>query len=35
MKSAPQKYRTTNWKARNAALKAGGLLLISLDPNMN
>ena len=35
MKPAPQKYRTTNWKAYNAALKARGSLLIWLDPAMN
>jgi hypothetical protein len=35
MKPAPQKYRTTNWKAYNAALKARGSLLIWLDPSMN
>src|SRR6476620_9106077 len=35
MKPAPQKYRTTNWKAYNAALKACGSLLIWLDPAMN
>jgi hypothetical protein len=35
MKPAPLKYRTTNWKAYNAALKARGLLLIWLNPAMN
>jgi hypothetical protein len=35
MKPAPQKYRTTNWKAYNAALKARGSLLIWLDPTVN
>lgn len=35
MKPVPQKYRTTNWKAYNAALKARGSLLIWLDPCMN
>jgi hypothetical protein len=35
MKPVPQKYRTTNWKAYNAALKARGSLLIWLDPAMN
>lgn len=35
MKPAPQKYRTMNWKAYNAALKARGSLLIWLDPTMN
>lgn len=35
MKPAPQKYRATNWKAYNAALKARGPLLIWLDPAMN
>ena len=35
MKPAPRKYRTTNWKAYNAALKARGSLLIWLDPTMN
>ena len=35
MKPAPQKYRTTNWKAYNAALQARGSLLIWLDPAMN
>ena len=34
MKPAPQKYRTTNWKAYNEALKSRGSLLIWLDPNM-
>lgn len=34
--SAPvkPKYRTTNWKQYNAALKTRGSLLIWLDPNM-
>ena len=35
MKPALQKYRTTNWKAYNAALKARGSLLIWLDPSMS
>ena len=35
MKPAPQKCRTTNWKAYNAALRARGSLLIWLDPAMN
>jgi hypothetical protein len=35
MKPPPQKYRTTNWKAYNTALKARGSLLIWLDPAMN
>jgi hypothetical protein len=35
MKPAPQKYRTTNWKAYNAALKARGWLLIWLAPSMD
>src|SRR5690349_3670035 len=35
MKPVPQKYRTTNWKAYIAALKARGSLLIWLDPAMN
>jgi hypothetical protein len=35
MKPAPQKYRTTNWNAYNAALKARGSLLTWLDPAMN
>ncbi|MFS0754470.1 IS5 family transposase [Noviherbaspirillum sp. 1P10PC] len=35
MKPAPEKYRTTNWKAYNASLKARGSLLIWLDPAMN
>ena len=34
MKPAPQKYRTTNWKTYNEALKARGSLLIWLDPVM-
>jgi hypothetical protein len=34
MKPAPQKYRTTNWKAYDAALKARGSLLIWFDPAM-
>lgn len=34
MKPAPQKYRTTNWKTYNEALKSRGSLLIWLDPNM-
>jgi hypothetical protein len=32
MKPAPQKYRTTNWKTYNEALKVRGSLLIWLDP---
>ena len=35
MKPAPQKYRTTNWKSYNEALKSRGSLLIWFDPNMN
>ena len=35
MKPAPQKYRTTNWKAYNEALKARGSSLIWLDPKMS
>jgi hypothetical protein len=35
MKPAPQKYRTTNWKTYNKALKSRGSLLIWLDPAMN
>ena len=35
MKPSPQKYRTTNWKTYNEALKARGSLLIWLDPKMN
>ena len=35
MKPARQKYRTTNWKTYNQALKARGSLLIWLDPTMN
>jgi hypothetical protein len=35
MTPTPQKYRTTNWKAYNAALKARGSLLIWLHPAMN
>jgi hypothetical protein len=31
----PQKYRTTNWKAYNAALKPRGSLLIWLNPVTN
>jgi hypothetical protein len=31
---ANQKYRTTNWKAYNAALKARGDLLIWVDQDM-
>jgi hypothetical protein len=34
MKPAPQKYRTTNWKTYNEALKARDSLLILLDPVM-
>ena len=34
MKPAPQKYRTTNSKTYNEALKARGSLLIWLDPDM-
>ena len=33
-KPAPPKYRTTNWPAYNAALKARGSLLIWLDKDM-
>ena len=35
MKPTPQKYRTTNWKTYNEALKSRGSLLIWLDPTMN
>jgi hypothetical protein len=35
MEPAPQKYRTTNWKAYNAALKARGSLPTWLDPTLN
>ncbi len=35
MKPAPQKYRTTNWKTYNEALKARSSLLIWLDTTMN
>jgi hypothetical protein len=35
MKPAPQKYRTTNWKTYNEALKSRGSLLIWVDPAMN
>jgi hypothetical protein len=35
MKRASQKYRATNWKTYNEALKALGSLLIWLDPKMN
>lgn len=34
MKPTAQKYRTTNWKAYNEALKACGSLLVWLDPDM-
>jgi hypothetical protein len=34
MQPAPQKYRTTNWKTYNEALKGRGSLLIWLDPTM-
>ena len=34
MKPTVQKYRTTNWKACNEALKARGSLLVWLDPDM-
>jgi hypothetical protein len=34
MKPAPQKYRTTNWKTYDEALKARGSLLIWLEPVM-
>jgi hypothetical protein len=34
MKPDPQKYRTTNWKTYNEALKSRGSLLIWLDPDM-
>jgi hypothetical protein len=34
MKPTVQKYRTTNWKAYNEALKARGSLLFWLDPDM-
>ncbi len=33
-KPAPSRYRTTNWKAYNAALKKRGSLLIWLDKEM-
>lgn len=35
MQPTPQKYRTTNWKAYNAGLKARSSLLIWLDPAMS
>ena len=35
MKPAPQKFRTTNRKRYNEALKARGSLLSWLDPTMN
>ncbi|WP_028536902.1 IS5 family transposase [Paludibacterium yongneupense] len=34
-KPTPPKYKTTNWKAYNAALKARGSLMIWLDRDMN
>ena len=34
-KPAPPKYKTTNWKAYNAALKARGSLMIWLDRDMS
>lgn len=34
MKSTAQKYRTTNWKMYNEALKARGSLLVWLDPEI-
>ena len=34
MKFTAQKYRMTNWKAYDVALKASGLLLLWLDPDM-
>lgn len=34
MKPTAPKYRTTNWKAYNEALKARGSLLVWLDPEM-
>ena len=33
-KPAPPSYRTTNWRAYNAALKQRGSLLIWFDPEM-
>ncbi len=33
-KPAPPSYRTTNWRACNAALKQRGSLLIWFDPEM-
>ncbi|KIA80104.1 transposase, partial [Chromobacterium piscinae] len=33
-KPAPSKYKTTNWKTYNAALKARGSLMIWLDRDM-
>ena len=33
-KPAPQKYRTTNWKNYNAALKQRGAMLIWIDKSM-
>lgn len=35
MKPALQKYRTTNWKTYNEALKSRGSLFIWLDPTMS
>ena len=34
MKPEPARYRTTNWKSYNAALKKRGSLLIWLDKEM-
>lgn len=33
-KPAPQKYRTTNWKEYNAAIKQRGSMLIWIDKDM-
>lgn len=33
-KGAKQRYKTTNWAAHNAALKARGSLMIWLDKDM-
>ena len=33
-KPAPSRYRRTNWRAYNAALKQRGSLLIWFDPEM-
>ena len=34
-KPAPSKYKTTNWKTYNEALKARGSLMIWLDRDIN